>query len=246
MAQLRKMMGVTNHPNPRRKLYIARPGGWRRRIPTEPAIRRMLEGYGFETIDPGTLSFAEQIEAFREARIVVGPHGAAMTNSVFMSPGGMMVELTHEKRVIVAFHEIACMTGLGYACVVGDMLETPGQPSLFSDFTVDVDQVEAAVKAATRGDGLGRNAFKLIQPCRYLITVILRLEEPRESRVARLRPMRKRIRLVHILAGSRALPLLVSVISDSRAFGPRMTGKRKWRDIPALARSLTLAFLGKA
>ncbi|TAL01268.1 MAG: glycosyltransferase family 61 protein [Rhodospirillaceae bacterium] len=153
VAHLRKMMGVTPHPNPRRRLYIARPGGWRRRIPTEPAIRRMLEGYGFEVIDPGSLSFDGQIEAFREARIVVGPHGAAMTNSVFMSPGGMMVELTHEKRVIVAFHEIACMAGLGYACVVGDMLETPGQPSLFSDFTVDVDHVEAAVKAAIAAIG---------------------------------------------------------------------------------------------
>jgi hypothetical protein len=28
------------------------------------------------------------------------------------------------------------------------MLETPGQPSLFSDFTVDVGEVEMAVKAA--------------------------------------------------------------------------------------------------
>ena len=147
VAHLRRMMGVTDHPNPRRRLYIARPGGWRRRIHTEPAIRRMLESYGFEAIDPGSLSFADQIATFREARIVVGPHGAAMTNSMFMNQGGAMVELTHEKRVIVAFHEIACMTGLHYACVVGDMLETPGQPSLFSDFTVDVDEVEAAVKA---------------------------------------------------------------------------------------------------
>jgi len=147
MAHLRKMMGVTEHPNPKRRLYIARPGGWRRKIPTEPAIRKMLEGYGFETIDPGSLSFAGQIEAFREAQIVVGPHGAAMTNAAFMSPGGAMVEMTHHKRVIYAFHEIASMTGLHYACVVGDMLETAGQPSLFSDFTVPVDEVEQALKA---------------------------------------------------------------------------------------------------
>jgi hypothetical protein len=40
------------------------------------------------------------------------------------------------------------MNGLHFACVVGDMIETPGQPSLFSDFTVEVDAVEAAVKEA--------------------------------------------------------------------------------------------------
>jgi capsular polysaccharide biosynthesis protein len=153
MEKLRRMMGVTVHPNPRRRLYIARPGGWRRKIPSEHAIRRMLESYGFEAIDPGSLSFDSQIEAFREARIVVGPHGAAMTNASFMSPGGAMIELTHEKRVIVAFHEVACMAQLHYACVVGEMLETPGQPSLFSDFDVDVDAVEAAVKAAIAATG---------------------------------------------------------------------------------------------
>ena len=142
------MMGVKEHPNPTRWLYIARPGGWRRRIPTEPAIRKMLEGYGFEAVNPGSLSFSDQIETFREAHIVVGPHGTAMTNSVFMNPGGAMIEMTHEQRVIIAFHEVACMAGLHFSCVVGDMLETPGQPPLFSDFTVDVDAVEEAVKAA--------------------------------------------------------------------------------------------------
>ncbi len=147
-AHLRKMFGVEPHPNPTRRLYISRPGGWRRRIPEEPQIRAMLESYGFEAINPGDLSFEGQVEAFRSARIVAGPHGAAMTNSIFMNPGGAMVELTHEKRVIIAFHELACMTGLHFACVVGDMLETPGQPSLFSDFSVNVDAVEAAVKAA--------------------------------------------------------------------------------------------------
>lgn len=153
MAHLRKMMGVMPHPNPTRRLYLARPGGWRRRIATEPLIRKMLDAYGFEAINPGALSFDRQVEAFREARIVLGPHGAAMTNASFMNPGGAMVELTHDRRVIVAFHELASMAGLHFACVVGDMLETPGQPPLFSDFTVDVDAVEAAVKAAIAATG---------------------------------------------------------------------------------------------
>ena len=147
-AHLRKMLGVVPHTNPTRRLYISRPGGWRRRIPEEPQIQAMLERYGFEAINPGDLSFEAQIETFRSARIVAGPHGAAMTNAMFMNPGGAMVELTHEKRVMITFHEVAGAAGLHYACVVGDMLETPDQPPLFSDFSVNVDVVEAAVKAA--------------------------------------------------------------------------------------------------
>jgi capsular polysaccharide biosynthesis protein len=153
LAHLRRMLAVAPHPKPTRRLYIARPGGWRRRITTETQIQRMLAGHGFEAINPGALSLDGQIEAFREARVVVGPHGAAMTNAIFMNPGGAMVELTHEQRVIVAFHEIAGVTGLHYACVVGDMIDTPGQPPLFSDFAIEVDAVETAVKAVLAAVG---------------------------------------------------------------------------------------------
>ena len=39
------------------------------------------------------MSFAEQVKTFRAAKLVVAPHGAAITNLLFAPPGGTLVEL---------------------------------------------------------------------------------------------------------------------------------------------------------
>ena len=97
----------------------------------------------------GGLSFAEQVALFAEAEVVVGPHGAGLTNCVFMAPGGALIELTHDKRVVWTFHEVAGAAGLNYACIVSDaVLNDKNDDALFADFTVDLDALEAAVKAA--------------------------------------------------------------------------------------------------
>ena len=52
-----------------------------------------LGPYGFEPIVPGRMSFREQIRVFSEASVVVGPHGAALTNLVFAPHGCRIVEI---------------------------------------------------------------------------------------------------------------------------------------------------------
>jgi hypothetical protein len=69
-----------------------------------------------------------------------------------MASGGAVVELTHTGRVVWTFHEVACASGHSYACVIGDMTAGQDQP-LFADFSVDVDAVEAAVRAAIQAVG---------------------------------------------------------------------------------------------
>ena len=66
----------------RRRLFVARPtqgpGSERRRY-NQDEVRDLLEGYGFETVEPSTLSFVDQVRTFASASVVCGPHGAAMT-----------------------------------------------------------------------------------------------------------------------------------------------------------------------
>ena len=66
---------------PHRRLYIPRRGT--RRVANERAVMKLLWPLGFEMIDTDTLSVAEQIKVFSEARLAVGPHGGAFTNAVF-------------------------------------------------------------------------------------------------------------------------------------------------------------------
>ena len=49
---------------------------------------RIAEKEGYTVIDPGGMGLMQQIGMFKGARRVVGVTGAAMTNTVFMPPGG--------------------------------------------------------------------------------------------------------------------------------------------------------------
>jgi len=154
VAALRHMLGLKGRPRGRSRIFISRAQAARRRILNEAAVAALLAKHGFRAVDPGTLSFREQVEIFADAEIVVGPHGAGLTNAAFMAPGGAVVELTHTGRVVWTFHEVACASKLAYACVVGDMAAGEG-PALFADFTVDVDAVDSAVRAAVAAVGQG-------------------------------------------------------------------------------------------
>jgi capsular polysaccharide biosynthesis protein len=79
---------------PRTRIYVSRgPSPHNRSVRNEAAVRDLLAEYGFHRVDPGQLSVAEQIATFAQAELIVGTHGAALTNIVFASPGARVIEL---------------------------------------------------------------------------------------------------------------------------------------------------------
>lgn len=75
-------------------LYVTRGTTPRtRRVVHEEALREQLVARGFQVVDPGALSVQDQIDHFAAARVVVAPHGAALTNLVFARPGVRVLEL---------------------------------------------------------------------------------------------------------------------------------------------------------
>lgn len=147
VAWLRQRFSVQGRPRGTARLYITRGG--RRRLDNEEAVAEVLRRFGFDAVDPGTLSVAEQAKRFSEAAIVVGSHGAALTNAAFMAPGGALVELTHTARVVPTYHELAGAAQLAYGVVVGTPSGDVDHPIL-ADFSVAPDAVGAAVEAALK------------------------------------------------------------------------------------------------
>ena len=64
-----------------------------RRVVREDEIVRSLTKRGFVSVDPGALSVQEQIDHFAAARVIVAPHGAALTNLNFCRPGVRLLEM---------------------------------------------------------------------------------------------------------------------------------------------------------
>ena len=72
-------------------------------------------GGGLRVFDPAGLSMAEQAELFAGAEVIVGPHGAGLTNMIFADPDRcQVVELPMRPHVNRCFGYMAQALGLGY------------------------------------------------------------------------------------------------------------------------------------
>ena len=121
----------------------ARPtGAQRRSIPNLADLAAALEVLGpVRVVDPASMSPVEQIEAYSQAEVVVGQHGAGLANIVWTSPGARVVEIQPPVGPSVRglFGELASSMGRGYAMVRQDELHAP----------IDVSAVVAAARAMT-------------------------------------------------------------------------------------------------
>lgn len=126
---------------PDRLVYISRRDRPRRSLVNEPELEARLVDLGFEAIVAGELSPQDQIAAFRDAAMVVAPHGAALTNVLFMTEGARLLELKSPLTGTLTFHAISKLRGIDYQYIMGmaDNAEN-------GTWSIDVDDVIACVR----------------------------------------------------------------------------------------------------
>jgi hypothetical protein len=78
---------------PHRRVLISRRTAARRRLVNEDALWARLAAAGFERVQMEDLSFDEQVALMQESLVLVGPHGAGLTNMIFCQPGTHVVEI---------------------------------------------------------------------------------------------------------------------------------------------------------
>lgn len=86
-------------------VYISRSG--LRSVKNEAALVPLLERHGILPIRAEELAFKTQIGLASSARIMVGPHGSGLTNSLFMPRESAVVELLAASMINACFHHIA-------------------------------------------------------------------------------------------------------------------------------------------
>lgn len=104
-----------------RKIYVSRlDAGSTRRILNEEHVCNLMASYGFDVVVPGKLSVTEQICTFRDADVIVGAHGAGMTNLLFSigANGPRIVELFQSNYVNACYTKMCQAKGLDYTAVV--------------------------------------------------------------------------------------------------------------------------------
>ncbi len=127
---------------PTRRIYISRRGfagslaAGRRVMTNESEVIDLLEGFGFEVVEPEKLSPLEQIKLFSSAKVIVGAGGSAMFNTVFCHPGTSLIDIEAEPHWVGGHMRLFRSRGLRFGIFEGTPsvqdFSTPHIP-----FTVD-------------------------------------------------------------------------------------------------------------
>ena len=94
---------------PFRKVFVARKDYLAQRIDDQKKIQEFFLNAGFEIVYPESFeTFSEQIKYFSECKVLAGISGSALSNCIFMKPGGTVIELLSvfdsEKDMIEIHH----------------------------------------------------------------------------------------------------------------------------------------------
>ena len=113
-------------------------------------LAQAMEKRGFAVIDPGSLSVQDQIDHFAAAEVIVGPHGAALTNLVFAQEGARVLELFGPKYVKACFWTLTSnIPGVEHRYLVGGSAaharRRPPMNRVQDDIDIDPDLVLAEV-----------------------------------------------------------------------------------------------------
>lgn len=97
-----------------RKIYAARSIRGVRGLVNEPEVDAVLLGFGFEKVYFEDFSFLEQISLMRETAVLVGVHGAGMTNMLFLPDSAKVIELLNQECGDLCYCRLASCLGLTY------------------------------------------------------------------------------------------------------------------------------------
>jgi len=79
--------------SPEKKIYFKRGAGAERRVLNEDILIQSLRKNGFEIIEPDQLSIDEQVKLMQQSKMVVGVHGAALSNLLFSPDHTTVIEI---------------------------------------------------------------------------------------------------------------------------------------------------------
>ena len=135
--------------NKDRKIYVSRNANTSKRLLNSLEIENLLVKYGFEIVFPEYLSFAAQKDIFSQARLVIGPAGAAMTNIIFLNKDCEVIMLTGDapNMNLHAFNILSQEIGFNLKFLIGTSQKESDKVAIaHSNFTIDIDLLREQIE----------------------------------------------------------------------------------------------------
>jgi len=137
----------------KRKVYLSRNKYEGRRISNEGDLLKGLKKLDFHTVYPEELSVQEQISLFKNADIIISPHGASLANIIFCEKVAL-IEIFNQNYGTPTFYMIAKLLGFQYQHILGtnpllsdEDKQTVGLSNLqYEDMEVDLPRLNECLE----------------------------------------------------------------------------------------------------
>jgi hypothetical protein len=141
----RFLPNVDARPSCSRRIYVSRHRAGHRRVRNEPEVVDALAKLGFVSVELECMPFEDQIRLFRDAEVIVAPHGGGLANLAFSRPGTRVVELFPATNIDL-YYRLARRLRLDYRYLKSE----DGARSAMGpeDYRVDTKALATAVESA--------------------------------------------------------------------------------------------------
>ena len=129
---------------PTNRIWISRNKSKHRKIANEESLIPVLKQYGFQIIYPEDISFIEQLSLYRNAEIIGGLHGGALTNILFMNEGTKLIEIRrYGDNMNNCYFSLASELKIDYYYLESESID---EDFYISDVKVEVQKLEKIIK----------------------------------------------------------------------------------------------------
>jgi tetratricopeptide (TPR) repeat protein len=151
--RLRKRLFDSNfEPRKRKRIYLVRSGSRSFAAADRIAVHKLMASHGFEIIDPGSLTVAEQIKLTRDAETIAVDGGAAASNLLFAPSGASVIIIAPAAGYTDCFTPLCSEFGLHLNVALVPARVRPKYVNTWSsyDLQLDVGTIGRAIEAAIR------------------------------------------------------------------------------------------------
>jgi capsular polysaccharide biosynthesis protein len=131
---------------PFRRIYISRKKAVRRKIINQDELLIFLSDHKFETVFLEDYTVEHQIKLLYETQIVIAPHGAGLTNILFMQANTKVIELKAYNNDYWCFFSLARLAKLQYSYL---FCESNHENHRDADIKVDLNRLEKILHSYT-------------------------------------------------------------------------------------------------
>ncbi len=117
--KVRMMRSKTAVGAARRRIFISRDDATSRKILNQQEVDAVLERFDFEKLTLSQYDIFDQIELFSEASVVIGVHGAGLTNILFGDRDMKVIEILPPLVATDAYWLLARARGQSYSALIG-------------------------------------------------------------------------------------------------------------------------------